>query len=106
MIACALERYQLAHGDYPETLDALVPQFIESIPNDVIGGKPPHYRRTEASTYLLYSIAGADKTARECRNLTILVIGFGQSRINEIPSTAPVRPSRQRPFLDQSKSQT
>jgi hypothetical protein len=56
MIACALERYQLAHGDYPETLDALVPQFIESIPNDVIGGKPPHYRRTEAGTYLLCSI--------------------------------------------------
>ncbi|HEY3916043.1 MAG TPA: hypothetical protein VGN61_16265, partial [Verrucomicrobiae bacterium] len=56
MIACALERYQLAHGDYPETLDALVPQFIESIPNDVIGGKPPHYRRSGAGTYVLYSI--------------------------------------------------
>ena len=56
MIACALERYQLAHGDYPETLDALVPRFIEAIPNDVIGGKPPHYRRSGAGTYLLYSI--------------------------------------------------
>ncbi len=26
--ACALERYQLAHEEYPESLDALVPQFI------------------------------------------------------------------------------
>ena len=30
-IACALERYQLAHGEYPETLDALVPQFMRKI---------------------------------------------------------------------------
>ncbi len=27
-VACALERYRLAHGNYPETLDALAPQFI------------------------------------------------------------------------------
>jgi hypothetical protein len=26
-VACALERYRLAHGEYPETLDALAPQF-------------------------------------------------------------------------------
>ena len=30
-IVCALERYRLAQGDYPGTLDALVPQFIETI---------------------------------------------------------------------------
>jgi hypothetical protein len=56
LIACALERYHLAHGEYPETLDALVPQFIETIPHDVIGGQPPHYRRNSDGTFLLYSI--------------------------------------------------
>ena len=43
-IACALERYHLAHAEYPETLDALVPQFIETLPHDIIGGQPLHYR--------------------------------------------------------------
>ena len=55
-IACALERYRLAHNEYPETLDALAPQFIAQIPHDVIGGKPLHYRRTEDGKFLLYSI--------------------------------------------------
>ena len=56
LVACALERYQLAHGEYPETLDALIPQFIDKIPHDVIGGQPPHYGRAADGTFLLYSI--------------------------------------------------
>ena len=74
-IACALERYRLAHGEYPETLDALVPQFIEKLPHDIIGGQPSqssgsasqplHYRRTDppsqgsgaaSGKFLLYSV--------------------------------------------------
>lgn len=65
-IACALERYRLAHGEYPDTLDALVPQFIEKLPHDIIGGPPSqssgaasqplHYRRTADGKFLLYSI--------------------------------------------------
>ena len=55
-IACALERYHLAHGDYPETLDALVPQFIEKLPHDIIGGQPLHYLRSEGGKFLLYSV--------------------------------------------------
>jgi hypothetical protein len=56
LLACALERYRLAHGNYPETLDTLAPQFIEKIPHDLIGGQPLHYRRGENGTFLLYSI--------------------------------------------------
>jgi len=48
--------YYLVHGDYPETLDALVPQFMEKIPRDIIGGKPLHYRRTDNGKFLLYSV--------------------------------------------------
>jgi hypothetical protein len=55
-IVCALERYHLAHGEYPETLDALTSQFIEKIPHDIIGGQPLHYRRTDDGKYLLYSV--------------------------------------------------
>jgi hypothetical protein len=55
-IACALERDRLAHGEYPETLDALLPQFIEKLPHDIIGGQPLHYRRTDDGKFLLYSV--------------------------------------------------
>jgi hypothetical protein len=55
-IVCALERYKLAHGEYPEMLDTLVPQFMERIPRDLIGEQPLHYRRTEAGKFLLYSV--------------------------------------------------
>jgi hypothetical protein len=55
-IVCALERYHLAHGEYPETLDALVPQFIEKLPHDIIGGQPLHYRREASWKFLLYSV--------------------------------------------------
>jgi hypothetical protein len=54
-IACALERYRLIHGEFPETLDALVPQLIASLPHDLIGGQPLRYRRTDRSHFLLYS---------------------------------------------------
>jgi hypothetical protein len=55
-IACALERYHLAHAKYPETLDALAPQFIEIIPHDLIGGQPLHYRREANGQFVLYSV--------------------------------------------------
>ena len=56
LVACALERYHLAHSEYPETLDALTFQFIEKLPHDIIGGDPLHYRRTEDGKFLLYSV--------------------------------------------------
>lgn len=60
-VACALERYHLTHGEYPETLDALTPQYLSNIPNDVIDGKPLHYRRTPDGKYLLYSVGWNEK---------------------------------------------
>ncbi len=56
IIGCALERYHLAHGQYPETLAALIPQYIDTLPHDVIGGGQLHYRCCADGTFLLYSI--------------------------------------------------
>lgn len=56
LTARALERFRLAHGEYPENLDALVPPFLDTIPNDVIGGRPLHYRRAAGGTFVLYSV--------------------------------------------------
>jgi hypothetical protein len=55
-IGCALERFRLVHGEYPATLDALMPQFIEKLPHDLIGGETLKYRRTEGGKFLLYSV--------------------------------------------------
>ncbi len=56
VVACALERYRLAHGQFPESLDALSPQFIEKIPHDLITGEPLKYNRTEDGQFVLYSV--------------------------------------------------
>jgi len=55
-VATALERYWLAHGEYPESLDALAPQFMGKVPHDIIGGGPLHYRRTDDGQFVLYSV--------------------------------------------------
>ena len=55
-IVCALERYRLVHGNYPETLNELAPQLIEKLPHDIIGGQSLKYRRTPDQQFLLYSV--------------------------------------------------
>jgi hypothetical protein len=55
LIACALEHYRLAHGEYPESLGALTPDFLKTIPHDVINGDPLKYSAS-ANGFLLYSI--------------------------------------------------
>ena len=55
-VAMALERYHLAHGSYPQSLDALVPQFIAQLPHDLINDQPLHYRRTADGQFVLYSV--------------------------------------------------
>ena len=55
-VAIALERYRLAHGEYPESLDALAPQLLKQIPHDIVDGQPLHYRRTADDQFVLYSV--------------------------------------------------
>jgi hypothetical protein len=59
--ACALERYRLAHGKYPETLDVLAPQSIAKVPHDPIGGQPLHYRSMNDGQFILYSVGWNEK---------------------------------------------
>ncbi|MHC1768263.1 MAG: hypothetical protein AB9869_28990 [Verrucomicrobiia bacterium] len=54
--ACALERYRLANGSYPESLQALVPRFIDRLPPDLINGEPLKYVRHPDATFVLYSV--------------------------------------------------
>lgn len=60
-MACALERYRLAHHEYPVSLDMLVPQFLDHIPADLIGGQPPAYHRNAGGGFDLSSAGWEEK---------------------------------------------
>jgi hypothetical protein len=51
----ALGRYRLAEGQFPETLQALVPEYLAAVPEDPIDLQPLRYRRDEEG-YVVYSI--------------------------------------------------
>lgn len=51
-IACEIERYRIAHGSLPATLEAL---HMANLPHDVINGEPLRYR-VNGDNYLLYSV--------------------------------------------------
>jgi hypothetical protein len=55
-LACALERYRLANGKLPETLDALVPKFMTSLPHDVLNGESLKYKRISDGDFVLSSV--------------------------------------------------
>jgi hypothetical protein len=44
-VAVALERYRRDHGGWPDTLDALVPRYLDAVPKDPQDGKPLRYQR-------------------------------------------------------------
>jgi hypothetical protein len=56
LLACALERYRLAHGTFPSNLAGLVPDFLQSVPQDLVNGQPLHYILKDKNRFLLYSV--------------------------------------------------
>jgi hypothetical protein len=54
--ALALRRYELRHGNLPERLEELSPEFLPSVPIDPLNGGPLFYQR-DGKGYLLYSTA-------------------------------------------------
>jgi hypothetical protein len=55
VVALAAERYRLAHGQWPESLNLLVPEFLAKVPLDPYDAKPLRYHRV-ADGVLIYSI--------------------------------------------------
>jgi hypothetical protein len=55
LIACALERYRLEHGAYPDALDELKLADGRPLPLDPVTGRPMHYRQTDDGRYALWS---------------------------------------------------
>jgi hypothetical protein len=55
----AVERYRRRHGDWPQSLDALVPSQLKEMPLDPYDGKPLRYRPW-ANGVLIYAV-GPDR---------------------------------------------
>jgi hypothetical protein len=60
VVAIATERYRLAHNHWPESLQQLVPDFLQEVPLDPYDGKPLRYRRLQDGV-VIYSIGPDEK---------------------------------------------
>jgi hypothetical protein len=57
VVACALEQFRLAHGEYPESLQ----QAGSGFSCDIITGQPLKYKREGKDNYVLYSVGWDEK---------------------------------------------
>ncbi|MBI2191008.1 MAG: hypothetical protein HYU36_03350 [Planctomycetes bacterium] len=55
-VALAVERYRLIHGKLPDSLSALTPDFLESIPGDPFAPSGPLSYGLKKVGYVLYSV--------------------------------------------------
>jgi hypothetical protein len=53
--ALAAERYRRAHGDWPQSLDQLVPDYLAAVPTDPFSGNPLLFIR-RANGVIVYSV--------------------------------------------------
>jgi hypothetical protein len=56
LCAISIKRYTLRHGRPPASLESLVPDFLSSLPIDLMDGKPIKYHLNSDSTFTLYSV--------------------------------------------------
>jgi hypothetical protein len=55
LVALATERYRMRYSHWPDTLDALVPEFLDEPPVDPFDEKPLRYLRDEEGV-IVYSV--------------------------------------------------
>lgn len=74
-VAAALAVYRAEHGEYPGTLDALVPDILHKTPHDLFHDNPYVYRRTE-NGYYMYSLGPNNEDDEGCSLLLQLFKGY------------------------------
>jgi hypothetical protein len=70
-VACALERYQLKHNAYPETLESLTPDWIAALPKSASGAPLIGYRQTSNGRYLLHPNTATKKVSEDFEPIDI-----------------------------------
>lgn len=70
ILALALRAYALEHTQYPTSLNALVPNYLASLPNDPFTRRGSYCYKPRGTTYLLYSIGpdGRDDGGQPLKN--------------------------------------
>ena len=89
VLACALERYRLANGRFPEKLDELTPRFLSRLPTDLISGGNYQYRRTGETGFVVYSVGWDEKDDGGIRGKRL----FDEERGDWVWESAPARVS-------------
>jgi len=56
LAAIALKRYQVRNGTYPDSLQALTPEYLQTVPIDYMDGLPVRYKLKPDGSFLLYSV--------------------------------------------------
>lgn len=96
--ALAAERYRLEHGAFPDSLDALVPAYLDAVPKDLYteDSQPLKYRTLESGDAIIYSIGrnGIDdngdtsKIARTVGEPDDLSVTIAKTKIDQLPPPA------------------
>jgi hypothetical protein len=60
IVALAVERYRIAHHDWPDSLSSLVPEFLTDVPRDPYDARPLRYHRL-LDGVVIYSIGPYEK---------------------------------------------
>jgi hypothetical protein len=53
VVMLALSAYKHDHAEYPDTLDALAPEYLADVPLDALAQQPLRYQKTSEATYEL-----------------------------------------------------
>jgi hypothetical protein len=56
MAAIAIKRYELRHGKAPPNLSSLCPEFLATVPLDLMDGQALRYRPGPDKRFTLYSV--------------------------------------------------
>ncbi len=88
-VAAALALHRLEHGEYPQTLDSLIPALLQALPVDAYEGKPLVYRRS-GEGYLLYAVGpngqddgGSDEDRSILEGYEVELDGLRETHENE-----------------------
>jgi hypothetical protein len=76
LLVTGLERYRLTRGQYPESLQELLPAYAPWLPNDPVGNGPYHYRRLPSGDYQLWSVGwdGKDDGGETVQEVDLVVM--------------------------------